>query len=85
MGVDFMDAPVSGGEEEQYRLLGEDELRPIVNTRPDEDSVREALEELILHPERIAELSRQSILYVRRHHEAHKVALQYIRFWQVQG
>ena len=73
---------VSGGEEEQYELLGEHELRPIVNTQPDEASVRAALEELILHPERLPELRRQSILYVRRHHEAHHVAAQYLQFWQ---
>ena len=72
---------VSGGEEEQYELLDEQELRPIINTQPEEASVRAALEDLILHPERLPELRRQSILYVQRHHDAHKVARQYLDFW----
>jgi len=72
---------VSGGEEEQYELLGEHELRPIINTQPEEDDVRRALEDLVLHPERIPELRRQSILYVQRHHDAHKIAQQYLDFW----
>jgi glycosyltransferase involved in cell wall biosynthesis len=72
---------VSGGEEEQYELLNEHELRPIINTQPEEESVRAALEDLILHPERLPELRRQSILYVQRHHESHKVAQQYLDFW----
>ena len=73
---------VSGGEEEQYEILGENELRPIINTQPEEDDIRRVLEDLILHPERLPELRRQSILYVQRHHEAHKVAAQYIAFWE---
>ena len=72
---------ISGGEEEQYELLGEHELRPIINTEPEEDSVRAALKDIILHPEHLPELRRQSILYVQRHHEAHKVAARYIAFW----
>ena len=72
---------VSGGEEEQYELLNEHELRPIINTQPEEESVRAALEDLILHPERLPELRRQSILYVQRHHKSHKVAQQYLDFW----
>ena len=76
---------VSGGEEEQYELLGEHELRPIINTQPEEEDVRATLEDLILHPERLPELRRQSILYVQRHHESHKVAQQYLDFWAASG
>ena len=72
---------LSGGEEEQYALLGERELRPILNTQPEEDSVRDVLEDIILHPERLPQLRQQSMLYVKRHHEAHKVARQYLDFW----
>lgn len=73
---------VSGGEKEQYELLGEHELRPIINVQPDETDIRRQLEDLILHPERLPELKRQSIEYIRRHHDATKVARQYVRFWQ---
>lgn len=72
---------LSGGEEEQYALLDEHELRPILNTQPEEDSVREVLEDIILHPERLPLLRQQSVQYVERHHEAHKVARQYLDFW----
>lgn len=68
---------VGGGEPEHYDLLGEADLRPIVNVEPSEQSVYAALESLVLHPERILELKRQSMEYVRRHHDVHKVALAY--------
>lgn len=72
---------VGGGEEEQYELMGEQELRPIINVRPSEESVYDALEQLVLSPERIPLLKRQSIEYIQRHHDYKKVAGQYINFW----
>ena len=72
---------VGGGEEEHYKLLGEDELRPIINVLPDEENVYRQMEQVVLHPERIPELKRQSIQYIRRHHDCVKVALQYLDFW----
>ncbi len=68
---------VGGGEPEHYDLLGETELRPIINVEPTEQSIYSALEDLILHPERVPEMKRQSMEYVRRHHDVHKVALAY--------
>jgi len=68
---------VGGGEPEHYELLGEKELRPIINVEPNEESVYVALENLLLHPEQIPELKRQSVEYVRRHHDHLKVARQY--------
>lgn len=76
---------VSGGEPENYAILGEEELRPIINVLPDEASIRRTLETIVLHPERIPELSRQSIAYVQRHHDALQVAKQYVAFWQSSG
>ncbi len=74
---------VGGGEPEQYDLLGEHELRPIINVLPDEEDVYRKLEsELLLQPGRLAELSRQSVAYIRRHHDHVKVAQQYVDFWQ---
>lgn len=69
---------VGGGEEEHYELLGETELRPIINVEPHYQSVYDGLEQLVLHPERIPELKRQSVEYVRRHHVYLKVAQQYL-------
>ena len=73
---------IGGGEPENYQILGETELRPIINVQPDYRSVYDELEQLILHPERISDLKRQSVEYVRRHHDYLKVAEQYIKFYQ---
>lgn len=68
---------IGGGEPENYAILDEHELLPIINVKPSYDSVYIQLEQLILHPERIAMLKQQSVEYVRRHHEYVKVAHQY--------
>lgn len=68
---------IGGGEEENYEILNEKELRPIVNVQPNYDSVRHELEQLVLHPERIANLKRQSQEYILRHHDYLKVARQF--------
>lgn len=73
---------VSGGEEESYEILGEKELRPIINVQPDEEDVYRKLEHLVLHPERIAQLKRDSIEYVHRHHDSLKVAERYLEAWK---
>ena len=72
---------VGGGEEESYALLEEHELRPIINVQPDEEDIYRQLEQLILHPERITKLKRDSVEYIRRHHDSIKVAEQYIAAW----
>ena len=72
---------IGGGEPENYKILHETELRPIINVQPTYESVYHELEQLILHPERIPDLQRQSIEYVRKHHDYLKVALRYLDFW----
>jgi len=73
---------VGGGEPENYEILNEHELRPIINVQPNYDSVCHELEQLVLHPERVPELKRQSMEYIRRHHDYQKVARQYGQFYQ---
>lgn len=73
---------IGGGEPEHYALLGEDQLRPIINVEPTEESVYQELEKLVRHPERIPILKEQSIEYIRRHHDYIKVARQYERFYR---
>lgn len=68
---------IGGGEPEHYELLGENELRPIINVEPTYDSVCHELEQLVLHPERLPLLKQQSIEYISRHHDYLKVAAQY--------
>lgn len=68
---------IGGGEPENYEIIGEKELRPIVNVQPSYDSVREALERLVAHSEDVAQMQRQSVEYIRKHHDYIKVAKQY--------
>ena len=72
---------VGGGEPENYDILGEKVLRPIINVQPTCDSVCHELEQLVLHPERLSELKRQSIEYVRKHHDYIQVARRYLDAW----
>lgn len=73
---------IGGGEPENYDILGERELRPIINVQPCYDSVYHELEQLVLHPERLPELKQQSIEYICRHHDYLKVARQYEALYQ---
>lgn len=73
---------IGGGEPENYDIIGESELRPIVNVEPTYESVFHELEQLILHPDRIPELKRQSIAYVKRHHDHLKVARMYEDYYR---
>ena len=72
---------IGGGEPENYEIIHEHDLRPIINVTPTYESVCEALESLMNHPERIAELKRQSMAYVSKHHDYLKVAQQYLDAW----
>ena len=72
---------MGGGEPENYEILGEQDLRPIVNVEPNYESVFHELEQLVLHPERIPELKRQSIAYIQKHHDYMKVAKEYEAFY----
>lgn len=70
---------VGGGEPENYDILGETELHPIINVQPTEASVYHELEQLVLHPDRLPQLRRDSRAYVLRHHEYRHVAQAYER------
>lgn len=73
---------VGGAEPEHYELMGETELRPIINVLPTEDDVVRQIEErLLAHPEAISQLSRESVTYVRRHHNPIHVAQLYLKAW----
>ena len=69
---------VGGGEEENYAVLGEKDLRPIVNVEPTYESCYHELEQLALHTERIPLLKQQSVEYIRKHHDYKKVAREFI-------
>lgn len=73
---------VGGAEEEYYNLLNEHELRPMVNVVPDEEDVYRKMEKLILCKNSIAEMQRNSLKLIERHHSPQKTALQYLDFWE---
>ena len=58
---------VGGGEPENYDILGETQLRPIINVQPDRDDVFRHLEELLLHPEQLPLL--KQLLPMKDRHE----------------
>lgn len=72
---------VGGGEEENYEVLDEKELRPIVNVQPNKYSVYHELEHIILHPELIPQLKEQSREYIQKHHDYVKVAKRYEKLY----
>lgn len=72
---------VGGGEPENYDILGETTLRPIVNVEPNFDSCYREIERLVLHPELIPKMKNESVEYVRRHHDYVRVAERYVEFY----
>lgn len=73
---------VGGGEEENYEILGERELRPIVNVLPEEGDVYTRLAEMVHWPtERLRQMQSDSREYIRRHHDHVEVARRYVDFW----
>ena len=70
---------VGGGEPENYDILGETELRPIVNVRPTEADVYcQIRDRLLLRPEAIATLQLQSRQYIERHHDYLKTTARWL-------
>ncbi len=72
---------VGGGEEENYEILDEKELRPIINVLPTYQSIYDEMERIILHPELLYKLKHDSIKYICKHHDMMKVAKEYITFY----
>ena len=73
---------IGGGEPENYDIIGEHELRPIINVEPTYESVFSALESLVLHPEQLPALQQESRTYIHRHHDHLEVARRYLDAWQ---
>lgn len=68
---------IGGGEEEYYDFIGEPTLRPIINVRPGDDDYNLAiLRRTLPFREKIEELKRQGLLFVRKHHDYLKVCKQ---------
>ncbi|MGL5318548.1 MAG: glycosyltransferase family 1 protein [Bacteroidales bacterium] len=72
---------VGGAEEEMYKLMGEDKLRPIINVKPNIQDVFTHLESIIQNPEMIEKLSEEAILFSRKYHDYKHVTASYLNFW----
>ena len=73
---------IGGGEPENYEILNETLLHPIINVQPNYESCYEQIKLLTLHPERIPQLQQESIDYIRKHHDYIKIAKQYEAFYR---
>ncbi len=72
---------VGGGEEENYEILGEKHLRPIVNVQPDEDDCYRQMEKILTGEYDLKRMSCESIEYIDKYHHHIKVAQKYIDYW----
>ena len=78
-------AVVSGGEPENYTLLGCHDLRPIVNVPPTEEGAYEMLRQLVANRAELPRLQRESREYIERYHDSRLVAQAYVEFWTSHG
>ena len=74
---------IGGGEEAYYNFIGEPQLRPIINVRPDiSDSENEAAIECAFFTKgQLQRMSSQSIEFTRKHHDYRRVAEQYEKMY----
>lgn len=72
---------VGGAEEECYNILDETALRPMINVTPNENDVYEKLKWLIQNKDKVANLQRESIAFIEKHHTQRKVAERFLKFW----
>lgn len=73
---------ISGGEEAFYDFIGERELRPIINLRPEHpEENMQTLRSALLSPIRMQKMSAESTAFVARHHDAGLIASRYVSIW----
>lgn len=73
---------VGGGEPENYEIIGEKRLHPIVNVEPTYESCYNELKKIVENPSQIQRLKAESIEYVQNHHNYIKVAKEYEAFYK---
>lgn len=73
---------IGGGEDENYQIIKEKDLRPIVNTSPFYGGVITAIEYLINNPNDIDKMKSESMLYIKRHHDYIHIAKKYIEIYE---
>ena len=74
---------VGGAEPENYAILGDTDLKPIINVQPNEEDVYRQLCLLMERRDEVLQLKADSREYIRRYHDHLKVARQYLDFWGI--
>ena len=74
-------AVVSGGEEDFYRFIGENDLRPVINVKPDDDELYATFVNLLRNRKDIEHCAAESYDFVKRHNSADAVARRTLDFW----
>jgi len=74
-------AVISGGEEDFYRFIGEDSLRPVFNPRPDDDALDALCERILTNPGEVQAAAAQARGFVARHNDADLVARRFLDLW----
>lgn len=72
---------VTGAEPEFYDFIGEHDNRPIINAPIEPEPLTDTIEQIVLHPELIAERGRRSREFVVKHNDCETVARRYLDFW----
>ncbi|MBE6305369.1 MAG: glycosyltransferase family 4 protein [Bacteroidales bacterium] len=72
---------VSGGEPEYYDFIHEYDNRPIINAPIELEALIDTIEQIVLHPEEIAERGKNSRKFVEKHNECEIVAKRFLEFW----
>ena len=72
---------MGGAEPENYEILNDTDLKPIVNVLPSEDDVYQKICQLMEHKDLLLQSKYDSRQYIRRYHDHVHVAQQYIDFW----
>ena len=73
---------IGGGEPENYEIINETTLRPIINVLPTYESCVAELTRLVNNLSLIPQLRCDSYAYVSKHHDYIKVARQYEEFYR---
>lgn len=73
---------IGGGEPENYEIINETTLRPIINVLPTYESCVAELTRLVNNLSLIPRLRRESYEYVSKHHDYIKVARRYEEFYR---
>ena len=73
---------VGGAQPENYALLPESAPRPTPHVQPNEEDCVRQLSRLVENRHDLPALHRQTLAYIRRHHDHLRVAAQYMGAWK---